>query len=712
MIAEQFYNQNENFNIGSISNNMKSLNINKLSMDFDLDLNDFTTNTTTTNTNISDNSNCTSDANTNNNDSNSDSNNDNNNENGHIHIHNNSHSHNHIHHNSSLSVSISSTNIDTCNESDSSHLQNSYDCLNHTEFYIHDDTNQILLNNNVTRKKSNVSSISNISNNNNNNIKKTNTRESLLTNNIPFDAKKHSTILPLDEINLKRLSIQEENIIPMNKTQFNPTSAATIKSCPSTFLINNNGQQQQIGLKTSDSARKEIQKMRLSLLNKKEMKRKRKTFLIDDDRVLIGNKVSEGHVNFIIAYNMLTGIRVSVSHCSGIMKPLILQDFKAIKKLAFDYHGNESTPSSQYAFKFKDYSPQVFRELRALFGLDPADYLMSLTSKYILSELNSPGKSGSFFYYSRDYKYIIKTIHHSEHIHLRKHLREYYNHVKTNPDTLLCQYYGLHRIKMPISFENKIKHRKIYFLVMNNLFPPHLDIQKTFDIKGSTWGRYTPIPKEAKTHINSNSKDSDETNMVRLRPVLKDLNWLNSNERIRFGPIKKRRFLQQLKADVCLLAKLNIMDYSLLLGIHHMTNTTNSVLYDNDNYDDNFEPNDETCERSDMIHYNSIFPHYFKQYEGGIRSSDEFDKDGDIIYFIGIIDCLTNYSFLKKLETLWRSLSHDTKLVSAIPPKDYANRFFEFIEDSIDPLLKEKYKDNPTKKKEDGEISKFSEYHD
>lgn len=710
MITEQFYNQDENFNIDSLSNNIRYLNINKLSMDLDLDLNDFTINTTNTNTNISDNSNCLSDSNTNNS-----SIKENNKENNHSHSRN--HNHNHIHNNSSLSVSISSTNIETCNESYSNHLQNSYDSLNHTEFYIHDDTNQILLNNNVTRKKSNVSNNNNnnnnINNSNNNNINKVNTRESLLTNNIPFNAKKHSTILPLDETKLKRLSIQEENIIPINKIQSNSASIATIKSSPSAFLVNSvNQQQQQIGLKTSDSARKEIQKMRRSLLNKKEMKRKRKTFLIDDDRVLIGNKVSEGHVNFIIAYNMLTGIRVSVSHCSGIMKPLTLQDFKAIKKLAFDYHGNESTPSSQYAFKFKDYSPQVFRELRALFGLDPADYLVSLTSKYILSELNSPGKSGSFFYYSRDYKYIIKTIHHSEHIHLRKHLREYYNHVKTNPDTLLCQYYGLHRIKMPISFENKIKHRKIYFLVMNNLFPPHLDIQKTFDIKGSTWGRYTPIPKESKTRINAKSNDNDETNIIRLRPVLKDLNWLDSNERIKFGPSKKKKFLQQLKADVCLLAKLNIMDYSLLLGIHHMTNTTNNLLYDNDNYDSNFENNEDTYERSDMVNNNSILPHYFKQYEGGIRSSDEFDKDGDIIYFIGIIDCLTNYSFLKKLETFWRSLSHDTKLVSAIPPKDYANRFFEFIEDSIDPLPKENYKDDSTKKDEDEKIPKFSEYHD
>lgn len=51
---------------------------------------------------------------------------------------------------------------------------------------------------------------------------------------------------------------------------------------------------------------------------------------------------------------------------------------------------------------------------------------MSLTNKYILSELTSPGKSGSFFYYSRDYRFIIKTIHHSEHKFMRKILKIYY----------------------------------------------------------------------------------------------------------------------------------------------------------------------------------------------------------------------------------------------------------------------------------------------
>lgn len=138
--------------------------------------------------------------------------------------------------------------------------------------------------------------------------------------------------------------------------------------------------------------------------------------------------------------------------------------------------GNELTPSARYDFKFKDYAPWVFRELRAHFHLDPADYLLSLTSKYILSELGSPGKSGSFFYFSRDYRFIIKTISHTEHKFLRRILKEYHTHVLENPNTLISRFYGLHRVKLPHG-------RKIHFVIMNNLFPPHRDIHETFDLK-------------------------------------------------------------------------------------------------------------------------------------------------------------------------------------------------------------------------------------
>lgn len=138
--------------------------------------------------------------------------------------------------------------------------------------------------------------------------------------------------------------------------------------------------------------------------------------------------------------------------------------------------GNELTPSTKYDFKFKDYAPWVFRELREYFYLDPSDYLVSLTAKYILSELGSPGKSGSFFYFSRDYRFIIKTIRHSEHKFLRSILKEYHEFIKKNPHTLLSRFYGLHRVKLP-------RGRKIHFVIMNNLFPPHRDIHETYDLK-------------------------------------------------------------------------------------------------------------------------------------------------------------------------------------------------------------------------------------
>lgn len=535
-----------------------------------------------------------------------------------------------------------------------------------TDSYIQDlNDDHILLN----RKVSRVSA------------RRTRTQESIRKS-IPFQASKHSQILPVEDndskpensVNLPNGSMTSlpARLPRRRDSHMRKQSSTSFSSMPPEIPITNTS-----ALNKSESRTTE-KKAKKSLLHKREVRRKRKSFPQDDDRVLIGNKVSEGHVNFIIAYNMLTGIRVAVSRCSGIMKPLTPVDFKFTKKLAFDYHGNELTPSSQYAFKFKDYSPEVFRELRAMFGLDPADYLVSLTSRYVLSELNSPGKSGSFFYFSRDYKYIIKTIHHAEHVHLRRHLHAYYTHIKENPDTMICQFYGLHRVKMPISFQNKVKHRKIYFLVMNNLFPPHLEMHTTFDLKGSTWGRVTKIDPE---------KAKDEA----YRPVLKDVNWLEREERIEFGPLKKKKFLQQLKKDVELLARLNIMDYSLLLGIHDM----NKAREEEDlELPDGPIPAGHS-EGTSGVPTGPVIPHYFKEFEGGIRSSDTFNNDTDLIYYVGIIDCLTNYSFLKKLETFWRSLSHDLKVVSAVPPKDYADRFYEFIADSVSALPPTRYRDNP-----------------
>ena len=413
----------------------------------------------------------------------------------------------------------------------------------------------------------------------------------------------------------------------------------------------------------------------------------------EEDKVLVGTKVSEGHVNFVTAYNMLTGIRFTVSRTNAKLdRELSDVDFTAKHKFSFDITGNELTPSAKYDFKFKDYAPWVFRHLRAKFGIDPAEYLMSLTSKYILSELGSPGKSGSFFYFSRDYKYIIKTIHHGEHKFLRKILRQYYDHVEKNPNTLLSQFYGLHRVKMPYG-------RKIHFVVMNNLFPPHRDIHGTYDLKGSTIGRNYD---ESKLQNNP-------------RATLKDLNWLRRNMNLEFGPQKKGLFIQQMEKDVALLQKLKIMDYSMLVGIHDMERGNEDNLRDKhlqvfqpgaDKSEDATQPGMLARTPSKLEHARrvrelresvkkerpvpmeaatDVMPDeanrtgFFYKDDGGFRASNDDNTPGSTIYYLGIIDCLTRYNIVKKAEHLWKGFGGHEPEISPIPPQRYCERFIRFI---------------------------------
>ena len=411
----------------------------------------------------------------------------------------------------------------------------------------------------------------------------------------------------------------------------------------------------------------------------------------DDDKVLVGTKVEEGHVNFVTAYNMLTGIRFTVSRTNAKLdRELTDEDFNAKHKFSFDITGNELTPSAKYDFKFKDYAPWVFRHLRAKFGIDPAEYLMSLTSKYILSELGSPGKSGSFFYFSRDYKYIIKTIHHGEHKFLRRILKEYYQHVERNPNTLLSQFYGLHRVKLPYG-------KKIHFVVMNNLFPPHRDIHATYDLKGSTIGRNFDESK-----LESNP-----------RATLKDLNWLRRDLKLEFGPQKKTTFCHQMEADVALLKRLKIMDYSLLVGIHDLQRGNEDNIRDRtlQVFQPGADKNDESPgvlmrtpskleharrvrelresvkkERpvpmeaaTDLMPDEADRKGFFYKDDGGFRATNEDNTLGPKIYYLGIIDCLTRYNTVKKMEHLWKGMGGHEPEISPIPPLRYGERFVKFI---------------------------------
>ena len=96
-------------------------------------------------------------------------------------------------------------------------------------------------------------------------------------------------------------------------------------------------------------------------------------------------------------------------------------------------------------------------------------------------------------------------------------------YVLSQPNTLLVRFYGLHRVKLP-------RGRKIHFVVMENVFPPNRDMHETYDLKGSTVGRFTEA-KPGKVAI------------------LKDNNFIQNHRRLHLGPEKRDVFLAQLKLD-------------------------------------------------------------------------------------------------------------------------------------------------------------------
>lgn len=64
-----------------------------------------------------------------------------------------------------------------------------------------------------------------------------------------------------------------------------------------------------------------------------------------NDKPLVGNVISEGHANYVLMFNMLTGIRVAVSRCQAkIRRPLTDEDFTAAHKYSFDMYVVRLTP--------------------------------------------------------------------------------------------------------------------------------------------------------------------------------------------------------------------------------------------------------------------------------------------------------------------------------------------------------------------------------
>ncbi|XP_057685679.1 phosphatidylinositol 5-phosphate 4-kinase type-2 gamma [Corythoichthys intestinalis] len=365
------------------------------------------------------------------------------------------------------------------------------------------------------------------------------------------------------------------------------------------------------------------------------------------------------------------GVNHSINDLNQVPVPVMLlpDDFKANMKIKVNNHlfNKENLPGH---FKFKEYCPQVFRNLRERFGIEDLDYQVSLTRSPPTRSVNDQGEG--LLLNSYDRTLIVKQISSEDVADMHSILSEYHQHiVKCHGSTLLPQFLGMYRVS--------VESEETYLIVMRNMFSHRLVVHRKYDLKGSL------VDREA----------SDKERGKEL-PTLKDVDFRNNMQKVYVTEEQKEKFMEKLNRDVEFLVKLKIMDYSLLLGIHDLGRAEREE-----------EEGEEVSNEEEQEAENGLAPggpavgSYGTSPEGiaGYMScykplgAGEFDPYVDVyavrscpgapqreVYFMGLIDVLTQYDTKKKAAHAAKTVKHGAGAeISTVHPEQYAKRFRDFI---------------------------------
>uniref|UniRef100_K7FGV5 Phosphatidylinositol 5-phosphate 4-kinase type-2 gamma n=1 Tax=Pelodiscus sinensis TaxID=13735 RepID=K7FGV5_PELSI len=165
-----------------------------------------------------------------------------------------------------------------------------------------------------------------------------------------------------------------------------------------------------------------------------------------------------------------------IAELSQVPLPVMLlpDDFKANSKIKVNNHLFSRPPPPSH-FKFKEYCPQVFRNLRERFGIDDQDYQVSLTR----SPPHYEGEgSDRRFLTSYDRTLVIKEISSEDVADVHSLLSHYHQYVvKCHGNTLLPQFLGMYRLS--------VDSEETYMLVMRNVFSHRLAVHRKYDLKAT-----------------------------------------------------------------------------------------------------------------------------------------------------------------------------------------------------------------------------------
>uniref|UniRef100_A0A4W5J8K5 Phosphatidylinositol-4-phosphate 5-kinase type 1 alpha n=1 Tax=Hucho hucho TaxID=62062 RepID=A0A4W5J8K5_9TELE len=361
-------------------------------------------------------------------------------------------------------------------------------------------------------------------------------------------------------------------------------------------------------------------------------------------------------------------IQLGITHTVGSLsqKPerdVLMQDFEVVESIFFPSEGSNLTPAHHYSdFRFKTYAPIAFRYFREMFGIRPDDYLYSLCNEELI-ELSNSGASGSLFYVSSDDEFIIKTVQHKEAEFLQKLLPGYFMNLNQNKRTLLPKFYGLYCVQAG--------GKNIRIAVMNNLLPRAVHMHLKYDMKGSTYKR------------RASAKERE-----RAVPTFKDLDFIQDlPDGLLLEPDNYNALSKTIQRDCLLLQSFKIMDYSMLVGIHNLEQAAREQAARERAGEEAADQRPPPSQGQKSLYCTAI--EAIQGEAHGKAALDTEDNMGGIparnskgkrmLVYIGIIDILQSYRFVKKIEHSWKALVHDGDTVSVHRPGFYADRFQKFM---------------------------------
>ncbi len=206
----------------------------------------------------------------------------------------------------------------------------------------------------------------------------------------------------------------------------------------------------------------------------------------------LGTFVSQGHSSFGVVVCLMAGLRRAClldSACPREMLPAMLVARE--EKAEFD-----ECPQHE-RFSLTVHHPEVFRFLRMrVFGLE----LLDSVGTRGMFELASPGKSGSFLFFTSDMQFLVKTVSGEERDAFQ--CPDYYHHMSQRRDSLLNRIVLFASITRyvpapPASGLTEYAKRlwggdgvaggatqtTVHFVVLENIVPPHRAPTELYDLK-------------------------------------------------------------------------------------------------------------------------------------------------------------------------------------------------------------------------------------